>query len=295
MPNNLNDSNENFLLSLYEKIESISMIHFDEQAQVTPQIVNMTTNVDKTLDEIQITFSKLVEELINSRIDLLDKDTQLMGLRQQLRPSRSGSLSQMKKYSPLNESFDNEQQKLQLKILEQQQNGLKESEILIKEKETMLKEKEKEISNLENKLKQKEKYLSEKMKQLEYEETKFIKEKSDYEIKKIEMDNNLNKSPKQTPMPFTPAPSINPNFYLQTSNLDEKSNKANAVKAEGSLNTINASRLNNSVAANEEMNIKLNKMKENYEELDKKYRKETESYQKQIEYIILIFCIYLYI
>ena len=283
MPNNLNDSNENFLLSLYEKIESINMIHFDEQAQVTPQIVNMTTNVDKTLDEIQITFSKLVEELINSRIDLLDKDTQLMGLRQQLRPSRSGSLSQMKKYSPLNESFDNEQQKLQLKILEQQQNGLKESEILIKEKETMLKEKEKEISNLENKLKQKEKYLSEKMKQLEYEETKFIKEKSDYEIKKIEMDNNLNKSPKQTPMPFTPAPSINPNFYLQTSNLDEKSNKANAVKAEGSLNTINASRLNNSVAANEEMNIKLNKMKENYEELDKKYRKETESYQKQIE------------
>ncbi len=283
MPNNLNDSNENFLLSLYEKIESINMIHFDEQAQVTPQIVNMTTIVDKTLDEIQITFSKLVEELINSRIDLLDKDTQLMGLRQQLRPSRSGSLSQMKKYSPLNESFDNEQQKLQLKILEQQQNGLKESEILIKEKETMLKEKEKEISNLENKLKQKEKYLSEKMKQLEYEETKFIKEKSDYEIKKIEMDNNLNKSPKQTPMPFTPAPSINPNFYLQTSNLDEKSNKANAVKAEGSLNTINASRLNNSVAANEEMNIKLNKMKENYEELDKKYRKETESYQKQIE------------
>jgi hypothetical protein len=283
LPNNLNDSNENFLLSLYEKIESINMIHFDEQAQVTPQIVNMTTNVDKTLDEIQITFSKLVEELINSRIDLLDKDTQLMGLRQQLRPSRSGSLSQMKKYSPLNESFDNEQQKLQLKILEQQQNGLKESEILIKEKETMLKEKEKEISNLENKLKQKEKYLSEKMKQLEYEETKFIKEKSDYEIKKIEMDNNLNKSPKQTPMPFTPAPSINPNFYLQTSNLDEKSNKANAVKAEGSLNTINASRLNNSVAANEEMNIKLNKMKENYEELDKKYRKETESYQKQIE------------
>jgi len=283
LPNNLNDSNENFLLSLYEKIESINMIHFDEQAQVTPQIVNMTTIVDKTLDEIQITFSKLVEELINSRIDLLDKDTQLMGLRQQLRPSRSGSLSQMKKYSPLNESFDNEQQKLQLKILEQQQNGLKESEILIKEKETMLKEKEKEISNLENKLKQKEKYLSEKMKQLEYEETKFIKEKSDYEIKKIEMDNNLNKSPKQTPMPFTPAPSINPNFYLQTSNLDEKSNKANAVKAEGSLNTINASRLNNSVAANEEMNIKLNKMKENYEELDKKYRKETESYQKQIE------------
>ena len=121
------------------------------------------------------------------------------------------------------------------------------------------------------------------MKQLEYEETKFIKEKSDYEIKKIEMDNNLNKSPKQTPMPFTPAPSINPNFYHQTSNLDEKSNKANAVRAEGSLNTINASRLNNSVAANEEMNIKLNKMKENYEELDKKYRKETESYQKQIE------------
>lgn len=259
------------------------MIHFDEQAQVTPQIVNMTTIVDKTLDEIQITFSKLVEELINSRIDLLDKDTQLMALRQQLRPSRSGSLSQMKKYSPLNESFDNEQQKLQLKILEQQQNGLKESELLIKEKESMLKEKEKEISNLENKLKQKEKYLSEKMKQLEYEETKFIKEKSDYEIKKIEMDNNLNKSPKQTPMPFTPAPSINPNFYHQTSNLDEKSNKANAVKAEGSLNTINASRLNNSVAANEEMNIKLNKMKENYEELDKKYRKETESYQKQIE------------
>jgi hypothetical protein len=283
LPNNLNDSNENFLLSLYEKIESINMIHFDEQAQVTPQIVNMTTIVDKTLDEIQITFSKLVEELINSRIDLLDKDTQLMALRQQLRPSRSGSLSQMKKYSPLNESFDNEQQKLQLKILEQQQNGLKESELLIKEKESMLKEKEKEISNLENKLKQKEKYLSEKMKQLEYEETKFIKEKSDYEIKKIEMDNNLNKSPKQTPMPFTPAPSINPNFYHQTSNLDEKSNKANAVRAEGSLNTINASRLNNSVAANEEMNIKLNKMKENYEELDKKYRKETESYQKQIE------------
>ncbi len=153
----------------------------------------------------------------------------------------------------------------------------------------MLKEKEKEITQMEMKLKSKEKFLSEKLKQIEYEETKFIKEKSDFELKRIDLE----KSAKQTPMPYTPAPSINTSFLPNLSNLEEKSvSSLNAatkqdlnstVNGNISLSTINSSRLNNTAAANEEMNQKYNRMKENYDELEKQFGRETQSYQKQIE------------
>ena len=281
LPDNT-ESGESFLPSLYEKLSQIRVVTFENESLVTPQIVNMTTNVDETLHEIHFVFTKLVDEFIASKFDLIEKDQQLMHLRQQLRPIRSGSLSNMKKAV----DFENDQ-RIQIKVLEQQQNGIKESEMLIKEKEQMLNQKEKEISNLELKLKQKEKFIGEKMKQIEYEETRFIKDKSDFELKRMD----TNKSAKQTPItPFTPAPSINQSFYPNLSNLEEKSiANINALNPETQnsnvlLNTINSSRLNNAAAANEEMNQKLNKMKDSYEELEKQFNKETHSYQKEIRF-----------
>ena len=154
----------------------------------------------------------------------------------------------------------------------------------------MLKEKEKEISHMEMKLKSKEKFLSEKLKQIEYEETKFMKEKSDFDIKRMDME----KSAKQTPItPYTPAPSINPSFYPNLSNLEEKSvtninavvkqEPSNAVNGNVSLSTINSSRLNNTAAASEEINQKYNRMKESYDELDKQFKQESQNYHKQIK------------
>ena len=163
--------------------------------------------------------------------------------------------------------------------------------MLLKEKEHMLKEKEKEITHMEMKLRSKEKFLSEKLKQIEYEETKFVKEKSDFELKRMDIE----KSAKQTPItPYTPAPSINTSFYPNLSNLEEKSvSNINSTTARQDLSTINSSRLNNTAAASEEMNQKYNRMKENYDELEKQFSKESQTYQKQIKYDIVLFMFFL--
>lgn len=266
LPNNT-DSEETLLTSLYEKLSKLDSLSFDNDSLVTPQIVNMTTSIDQTLHEIQFVFTTLVDEYISSKYDSLEKEQQLIHLRQQLRPSRSGSMIQMKKQA------DHEQeQRIQLKVLEQQQNGIKESEMLIKEKEQALSHKEKEITNLEIKLRQKEKFLNEKLRQIEYEETKFMKEKSDFELKQTDAGSTKSNTP------FTPAPSINTGFFYPVlSNVEEKPN----IKSE-SLNTINSSRLNNTVATSEEVNHKLTHMKEIYEESERKHSKEIQFYQRQV-------------
>jgi hypothetical protein len=116
LPNNTSESDESFLVHLYDKLNQMQMIDFDNEALVTPQIVDMTTSIDSTLNEIQIIFNRVIDEFITLRYDLIERDQQLSHLKQQLRPIRSGSLTNMKKHSPLSDSFENEQ-RLQLKIL----------------------------------------------------------------------------------------------------------------------------------------------------------------------------------
>ena len=116
LPNNTSESDESFLVHLYDKLNQMQMIDFDNEALVTPQIVDMTTSIDSTLNEIQIIFNRVIDEFITLRYDLIERDQQLSHLKQQLRPIRSGSLTNMKKHSPLSDSFGNEQ-RLQLKIL----------------------------------------------------------------------------------------------------------------------------------------------------------------------------------
>lgn len=71
-------SNEKTILNNFgEKLRGLEMFEFNNESTVTPQIVKMTTNVDKTLNEIQVIFTQLIDELITSKFDIYEKDTQL--------------------------------------------------------------------------------------------------------------------------------------------------------------------------------------------------------------------------
>jgi len=88
LPNNTSESDESFLVHLYDKLNQMQMIDFDNEALVTPQIVDMTTSIDSTLNEIQIIFNRVIDEFITLRYDLIERDQQLSHLKQQLRPIR---------------------------------------------------------------------------------------------------------------------------------------------------------------------------------------------------------------
>ena len=71
-------SNERSILNNFgEKLKHLEMFEFNNESTVTPQIVKMTTNVDKTLNEIQVIFTQLIDELITSKFDVYEKDNQI--------------------------------------------------------------------------------------------------------------------------------------------------------------------------------------------------------------------------
>lgn len=53
------------------------MMEFNNESKVTPQIVKMTTSVDQTLNEIQVVFSEIVDELVASKFDHIDVEQKL--------------------------------------------------------------------------------------------------------------------------------------------------------------------------------------------------------------------------
>ncbi len=69
-----------------EKLTRLDMLEFNNESKITPQIVQMTTSVDHTLNEIQTVFTQLVDELVSSKFEIFDKEQQLQKTR-----SRPGS------------------------------------------------------------------------------------------------------------------------------------------------------------------------------------------------------------
>ena len=64
------------------------MMEFNNENKITPQIVKMTTNVDQTLNEIQVVFTQIVDELVASKFDTVQID--LMD-QEKIMKSRPGS------------------------------------------------------------------------------------------------------------------------------------------------------------------------------------------------------------
>ncbi len=70
-------SNNSIFTKFNEKLNRIDMLEFNNESKITPQIVQMTTSVDQTLNEIQLVFTQLVDELVSSKFDIFEKEQQL--------------------------------------------------------------------------------------------------------------------------------------------------------------------------------------------------------------------------
>ncbi len=160
-------SDDGIFSRFHDKLSQIKMAEYDRSLpRVTPQIINMTSSIDHGLNEIQIVFSQVIDELVNVKYELVEKDHELAGLKK-LRPLSGGlSLSMSmkidesafkEKESQLNEKEEilySKESVLQVKeeTLAQTESKLHKREIELKDKEKQLVSKETQISNLEKEI-----------------------------------------------------------------------------------------------------------------------------------------------
>ena len=87
------ETKESLFGKFNEKLNQLKMMEFNNESTVTPQIVKMTTHVDQTLNEIQIVFTEIIDELVASKFSLFEREQQLFQLKQS-RPS-TGNMQKM--------------------------------------------------------------------------------------------------------------------------------------------------------------------------------------------------------
>lgn len=224
-----NDTNIGFLRKYHEKLQQINLVEFNQELTITPQIINMTSCIDFVLNEIQIVFSEIVDELVASKYDLLEKEQQIL----------------QRKTSRPNTSMFRDQQKLT------------ETENILKEKEAKLTQKENDLRVLEINLRNQQKVIEDKIKNFEIEQAN----KSIIKILTVS-------PPPLTPKANSPPKTKNPPISLtQTNSFTLSTNFHNIPTAQP-------------IDSN---SIDLAQLKEAYENLDKRYQKDTRRYQKQIE------------
>ena len=245
MPSTITESKPSILGDFYQKLAGIAMMEFNPEDTVTPQIIKMTTYIDNALNEIQIIFSKMVDELIASKYDLLERDQQVLQLKQQQlmlsRPVTSNTRAQSRKSSSNTKEGDAKAEKEAKEQAQQQQAQLK-------LKEHTLSQKEQDVKNLEEKLKAREQSLAEKTKALEAQQKKMAAEREELESKRKELD----------------AAAV-----VSTKKASAGSEKT-APKQDGAPGSA-------------EEKKKLNKLMQSYQDLETKHRNDTQMYTKQIE------------
>ncbi len=155
----------------HDKLSAIKMTEFNKSlARVTPQIINMTSSIDQGLNEIQVVFSHVIDELVNAKYELVEKDHELAAAKK-LRPMSGGlSLSMSMKFDET--------------ALKEKESQLNEKEEVLNSKERVLQTKEETIAQTEVKLVQKEGELSEKEKMLLAKEAEIAKIETEIEENK---------------------------------------------------------------------------------------------------------------
>ncbi|CAF0706283.1 unnamed protein product [Brachionus calyciflorus] len=63
---------------ILERLNTLKTIEYDQEMTITPQIINMTSNVDTILNEIKLIFSDLIDEVVALKYDLLEKEKSLV-------------------------------------------------------------------------------------------------------------------------------------------------------------------------------------------------------------------------
>ncbi|RMZ99568.1 hypothetical protein BpHYR1_021615 [Brachionus plicatilis] len=61
----------------YDRLNALITMEYDSNLTATPQVINMTANIDIVLNEVKLIFSELIDENLSLKYDLLDKEHQL--------------------------------------------------------------------------------------------------------------------------------------------------------------------------------------------------------------------------
>lgn len=72
--NNQTNNYEKF----YRRLNELKTIEYDPDSTITSQVINMTSNIDTILNEIKLIVSELIDENLELKYDLLEKDQQLV-------------------------------------------------------------------------------------------------------------------------------------------------------------------------------------------------------------------------
>lgn len=173
------------LSKYYEKLSAISLVEIDKDLKITPQIITMTSTVEGLLTEIGIIFSQIVDELIASKYDTLEKEQQLIQVKQRSPPQTStGAKPKLMD----GEKEGNEMIAEKLKQLEAKNKE-------IQEKEVKMDEKEKSLVTLEVSLNMQTKTLNEQANVIKLKEEALIKQKKEFEdVQQKELEKKMAES-----------------------------------------------------------------------------------------------------
>lgn len=231
----------------------------NSSTKVVPQIINMTTNIDNALNEIQIVFTKVIDELVNTKYELVEKEHEVVSLKQ-TRPL-SGVVNGGRDVDKLMK------EKEELLVKKETQLGDKEKSLIKKEEnlgqteqhlndtKTKLSDKEKELDDKAAKLSSSEKALEEEKNKLRLEEER---------LKKLESEINLKSM--QVPSGVSSRPESSTNKLLAPTNSMSDMNQQSIILAQES-----------------KAEAKFNELNQAYQQLETKYDSESKSYQQQIE------------
>ena len=272
-----------------DKMNRVNMMEFNNESKVTPQIVKMTTNIDQTLNEIQVVFSEMIDELVASKFDIIDKEQKLDKIKSRPQTGVEREITSVRKTSPKKSS---ESSRKASPGLPRPGSGAEEAitisskpksrptsptSVTVKEEPKLEKSlsKQREVTN-ENIAVEKEKPSSEKIRSLEKE----LKEKTGIII---QLQGLLKKNEEQK-------------VEKTDEKKDEKKEKTTVDKAvEASEHHKESSDLYLLSQKQYPVVDELSALKENYNDLEKQYIYETDMYQKKIKYAIIenMYCVFL--
>ena len=149
-----------------DRLTQIKMAEFDKSAAtVTPQIINMTGSVDQGLNEIHVVFSQIVDELVNAKYELVEREHELAGLKK-LRPMSGGGVTASVTLK-IDESGSRE---TEARLLEMEET-LSSKESVLRVKEEQLGQAETRLAGRELALDDTERLLAERIAQIAASET----------------------------------------------------------------------------------------------------------------------------
>lgn len=137
----LTEQNSKFK-KLIDRLNGLKTIEYDQDMTITPQIINMTSNIDTILNEIKVVFSDLIDEAVALKYDLLEKEQQITSIRS--RPNTSMNRNDLELEALLKKKDEQ---------LDEKENQLKQIEIEYEQRIAKLKQEQQEHEKKENSMK----------------------------------------------------------------------------------------------------------------------------------------------